>query len=524
MKFVTDPSIPSKIEKMKQRVRWRESAIVQRKIDQTRLVLEDGQDDRSEFSFLVLGDSGTGAHRGYDPQRRIAEMMAEQREDCRFVLHTGDVVYLVGSSEYYPQNFVLPYREFLVDGDRAEKIRYDQMRFNLPFLPVLGNHDYYDLPILFGALAQSFYPVRRLLRSRIDFDIGWHGSYQGGAYAKAFIDCLSDLRSGQTLAQHLDQHYTAQWGSDRCLSYQPKLFTRLPNRYYRFRVSGIDFFALDSNTFNAPAPLPDTPAGQAYREVLEQRRKEVNAEQQMIVERLSGFRADLPHDSELIDDQRTKLEQLEEVERDIDQQLETRTPPLVDDEQLKWLEQGLIESWNTDDVRGRVLFFHHPPYVTEATKWHQAQTLAVRQRMRQVFENVAKSIAERAANRSIVDLILNGHAHCLEHLKTESNGLADAGINCIVCGGSGYSLRRQRIEGTMLNETLVVDGKVKNLNVAQSHLYVGRTGQGLEKRRPYSFLRIDVQEGNPPRFVVRPFVAERYRKQWESYPLQPFTI
>ncbi|WP_088893337.1 metallophosphoesterase family protein [Leptolyngbya ohadii] len=540
MKFVTDPSIPTKIEKMKQRVRWHDSAIVQRHIDQTRLVLEDGQEDRSaqggstersEFSFLVLGDSGTGAHRGYDPQRRIGKMMAEQREDCRFVIHTGDVVYLVGSSEYYWQNFILPYREFLVGGEaleayqhsrRSRHIHYDQMQFNLPFFPVLGNHDYYDLPIAFGALAQSFYPIRRLLRSKIDFDIGWHGSYQGGAFAKAFMDCLHE-RSGQELEQHLDRYYTAEWGSHRCLSYQPKLFTRLPNRYYSFRVGGIDFIALDSNTFNAPAPLPNTPEGQAYRQGLEQRRREIIAEKQALVAELVTI-GNSSDEDELIDDKRTKIEQLEEVERDLDQQLETRRPPAVDQEQLQWLEQRLIESWHTDSVRGRVLFFHHPPYVTEASKWHQAQTLAVRQRLRQVLENVVKAIGERRGNRPVVDLILNGHAHCLEHLKTEENGLADAGIDCLVCGGSGYSLRRQRVEGDLLTETVVLDGRAQNISVARSRLFVGRNGQGSQKRRPYSFLKIDVQEGNPPRYVVRPFVAEWYQKQWDTYPLQPFTI
>jgi hypothetical protein len=112
----------------------------------------------------------------------------------------------------------------------------------------------------------------------------------------------------------------------------------------------------------------------------------------------------------------------------------------------------------------------------------------------------------------------------LEHLTTERTGLADSGINWLVCGGSGYSLRRQRIEGTVLTETLVLDNKVQNLGVAQSRLFVGRTGQGSEKRRPYSFLRIDVKEGNPVQFVIRPYVAERYRGRWENHPLQPFTI
>ena len=99
MKFVSDPRITVKIRKMKERVRWQEQSIVDRGIDQTRIVLETQTTDSPEFSFLVVGDSGTGNHRGYNPQRQIAEQMLSERETCRFVLHTGDVVYLVGSSE-----------------------------------------------------------------------------------------------------------------------------------------------------------------------------------------------------------------------------------------------------------------------------------------------------------------------------------------------------------------------------------------------------------------------------------------
>ena len=60
--------------------------------------------------------------------------------------------------------------------------------------------------------------------------------------------------------------------------------------------------------------------------------------------------------------------------------------------------------------------------------------------------------------------------------------------------------------------------------VARSHLYVGRNGHGAEKRRPYSCLRIDVKDGSPPKLIVRPFVAERYQRQWHNYELQPIVI
>jgi 3',5'-cyclic AMP phosphodiesterase CpdA len=534
MDFITDPPIAVKIQKMAQRVRWQHPLIQQRGIDQTELVLENGKADKSEFSFLVIGDSGSGSHRGHSPQRKIAELMLQQSQDCRFVLHTGDVIYLVGSSDYYLRNFIDPYREFLVGGEQPRRIRFDQITFKLPFFLVPGNHDYYDLPLFYGLLAQTAAPLRYLLRSRLDLDVGWRGSQQGKVYAQAFLDYMLGIENPAQLAQHLDQHYSATGTAGRCLRYQPEAFTRMPNRYYQFRYGGIDFFALDSNTFNAPIPLSDDAAGEARRRQLEQRRTEVQQEQQQLLQQAMQFNLNDPLEAEQSDDCRTKLEQLEEIEKDIDKQLRgDSSREEVDTEQLDWLKQRLIESWHSDDVRGRILFFHHPPYVTEATKWHQGQTLAVRYRLRAVLDQVMAAVGERRQNRPLVDLVLNGHAHCLEYLRTGNTGHGDAQINWIVCGGSGYSLRRQRSEGAELPE-VNPDGLPADLTltapssagaiVAKSQLFVGRTGQGYHKHRPYSFLRIDVQDGTPPRFVVRPFVAERYRNQWHEQTLSPIQL
>ena len=523
MAFVSDPSIAVKISKMKQRVRWQDPLIAERGIDQTRMVLSDGSADSPEFSFLVVGDSGSGPHRGQNPQRQIAELMLAHREKSRFVLHTGDVIYLVGSSEYYLKNFISPYREFLVGGEHPSRIAYDEMVFNQPFLPVPGNHDYYDLPLLYGVIAGATLPLRRLLQSKLDLDIGWHGSGQGKAYARAFLDYLKAL-DGNELSRHLDKHYTAQTDSGRCLRYEPGRFTRLPNRYYTFRSGGIDFFALDSNTFNAPPPLPATAEGQAYRHLLEKRLDDLDREKLQIMETSAKLRSDVPEEAEYLDDLRTKVTQIEEVKLDIEKQLASDEKTITDIEQLDWLKQRLIESWNSAEVRGRVIYFHHPPYVTEATKWQQAQTLAIRQRLRQVLDGVSDAIGKQASGRPVVDLILNGHAHCLEYLRTTDTGHADSNINWIVCGGSGYSLRRQRTEGPELTE-IFGDSKGGNTRlVARSLLYVGRNGHGSQKRRPYSFLRIDVQDGIPPKFIVRPFIAERFRRQWSSSYIEPFVI
>lgn len=521
MEFVSDPPIAVKIQKMKQRVRWQHPLIVERKIDQTELVLEDGEADNPEFSFLVIGDSGSGSHRKHHPQRKIAELMLQHGQDSRFVLHTGDVVYLVGSEEYYFKNFIDPYREFLVGGDRPRQIKHNRMVFNRPFLLVPGNHDYYDLPLLYGILSQTALPLRHLLRSRVDWDIGWHGSEQGKAYAQAFLDYLLSIDNEATLARHLDRYYTAKGSVGRCLSYKPNQFTRLPNRYYQFRYGGIDFFALDSNTFNAPIPLAHDAQGDAQRRLLEQRRGEVQRQQQELMQLSMRLNPDHPDQAEQLDDCRIKLEQLEEVEKDINKQLNASKLPTVDHEQLDWLKQRLIESWQTEAVRGRVVFFHHPPYVTEATKWQQGQTLVIRQRLRSVLDQVAEAIGENLQGRPLVDLVLNGHAHCLEYLRTGDTGHADSHIHWIVCGGSGYSLRRQREEGTELFE---YQKNAEARSVANSLLFVGRNGQGLFRRRPYSFLRIEVKDGTPPKFVVRPYVAERYRHEWFEHSLPAFEI
>lgn len=524
MRFITDPPTSVKIRKMKERVRWKDPLITQRGIDQTRIAIEDGCADNQEFSFLVIGDSGSGSHRKYDPQRRIAELMWKQKENSRFVLHTGDVIYLVGSSEYYWKNFIEPYRKFLLGGEQPKNIAYDRMTFTLPILPVPGNHDYYDLPFIYGLFAQAALPIRRLLRSQLDFDIGWHGSFQGNAYAQAFLDYLKNFNNQTELARHLDSHYTAKTDTGLCLHYEPGHFTKLPNRYYTFRYGGIDFFALDSNTFNAPPPLKPTREGKANRRQLEKRHQQIELEREKILDLSTTLNPENHEEAEQLDDLNAKLEQLDEVNLDIEKQLASNETTVIDFEQLDWLKQKLIESWHTEEVRGRIIYFHHPPYVTEATKWQQAQTLAVRLRLRQVLNEVSLAVGSLPQNRPLVNLILNGHAHCLEHIRTGDTGHADSHLNWIVCGGSGYSLRRQRIEGAELMETFDENNHISTRKVAESQLFVGRYGQGLKKQRPYSFLRIDVQEGNPPKFMVRPFIAEWVQRQWHESEMESFVI
>ncbi len=539
MQFIVDPSIATKIAAMKQRVCWNHPAILERSIDQTRLSLGDPAQQNPDFSFLVIGDSGSSRHPTEHPQRRVAEAMLDHVDDCAFVIHTGDVVYLVGSREQYPENFIEPYRELLLGGNDPSSIAYDQMIFTTPFFPVPGNHDYYDLPKIYGALAQMTLPLRQLFNIQGDLDLGWHGSEQGDAYARAFLDYLKTLDPEYELAHHLDHHYSATSKGQRCIHYQPGSFTRLPNRYYTFNVGGIDFFALDSNTFITP--LRTDQVDLLRRSSLDQRQQELAQQRHQILETIVHIAND-PDQEKHLADLYAELEEIKAFESDIIDQgdpLDCSSPDAqadgvdtqgidldldheIDREQLQWLEDRLIESWQTNTVRGRILFMHHPAYATEITKWDQAETLAVRLRLRQVFKNVADQIGSLAEGRPLVDLILTGHAHCLDYLRTENTGYADSYLNWITCGGSGFSLRRQKSSGSALYEQDRYTDRQRM--VARSELFVGRNGYGSHQKQPYSFLRIDVQSGSPAPLILRPYTVENIGGDWKQIALSPIPL
>jgi predicted phosphodiesterase len=74
----------------------------------------------SNFSFAVVGDSGSGGK----GQLGVARLLERIGPDL--VLHTGDVVYPGGEERHYDRRFFAPYRTLIKD---------------VPFFPVLGNHD-----------------------------------------------------------------------------------------------------------------------------------------------------------------------------------------------------------------------------------------------------------------------------------------------------------------------------------------------------------------------------------------------
>ena len=223
-----------------------------------------------------------------------------------------------------------------------------------------------------------------------------------------------------------------------CLNYQPGKFTKLPNRYYSFRYGGVDFFALDSNTWKT-APESD------------------------------GF----------------------------------------DFEQLDWLERALVRSWESPEVTHRIVYLHHSPYTTEVSRWQRSETLWVRQNLRGTLARVKGRLGQpqkALKEKPLVDLVVSGHAHCLEHLKTKGSGQADDYIDWLVCGGSGVDIRPQwKADTADILETLVCEGRRYPEIVAESILYAGI--QNRSRQQFHSFVRIEVQPDRAQSLRVVPFVV-----------------
>ncbi len=199
----------------------------------------------AEWEFLAVGDTGDAEAAGPEdsPQDAVGREMARDSVapvgdgTGQMVVHTGDVIYMTGERRLYDRNFRRPYARFLTQGSTV-----DNLLFRIPFLPVPGNHDYYDLGAWAAWLARV--PLlgrglRALAHRFFAFGIPEGGSDMGRAYMEAFVD-LSPEHKDQT--------------EPTALSYVPGEKTRIPNRYYQFRAGNVDFFALDSNTLDAPAP------------------------------------------------------------------------------------------------------------------------------------------------------------------------------------------------------------------------------------------------------------------------------
>ncbi|MCC2668931.1 MAG: metallophosphoesterase [Armatimonadetes bacterium] len=202
-------------------------------------------EDPERFEFLALGDTGdsAGSRSQVSPQDAVGALMAEDAAlpgkagAGRFVLHMGDVVYMTGERRLYDRNFRRPYADFLTPESTV-----DSFTFRLPFLPVPGNHDYYDFSGWGAWLSRLPFVGRGIAavaRELFSMQVPEGGSDQGAAYMHAFVDGKDSNGSAEYVL------------GER---------TRVPNRYYRFRVGKVDFFALDSNTLESPPPSADLAA------------------------------------------------------------------------------------------------------------------------------------------------------------------------------------------------------------------------------------------------------------------------
>ncbi|NUP98234.1 MAG: metallophosphoesterase [Armatimonadetes bacterium] len=227
--------------------------------------------------FLALGDSGDSDAVGgqQSPQEAVAQAMladlavAGGGGTAELVLHLGDVVYMTGERRLYDRNFRRPYAALLTPESTV-----DNLVFQVPFLPVPGNHDYYDLAGWFDWVAQV--PLlgrglQALTKDLFAFSIPEGGSDMGRVYMDAFVDRHADTSAGP-------------------LAYRPGHATRLPNRYYHFTHGGADFFALDSNTLNAPGPSDGL---QARRMEAKERIEQLQAEARQIDRQLGRAQREL---------------------------------------------------------------------------------------------------------------------------------------------------------------------------------------------------------------------------------------
>ena len=131
------------------------------------------------------------------------------------------------------------------------------------------------------------------------------------------------------------------------------------------------------------------------------------------------------------------------------------------------------------------------------------------------------ALGEELGSSRPVDLVLSGHAHCLEVLRTHDTGYSDSHINWVICGGSGYGLRAQRREGAELTEEKA-DGNTRV--VATSKLFVGRNWSAAGGRNGYSGLRLDVAEGRPLSIRLSPLVSCRDSNGWRDADPEPITL
>ena len=433
------------------------------------LLLLDPADGNS-FSFLALGDSGDGGSR-ISPnwsELRKEELTKEEEKELKkaiksdskfliademkveegtkaidFIFHLGDVVYSSGAAEGYKHRFIGPYHHWLASGTNHD---HKNMVFKKPFLPIYGNHDYYDI--------DDAVPLIGDLIGELKDSIG-QGSGNGSVFEQAFVE---------TEAHAVQNGQLEYFRDDR---------TRIPNRYYWFIHGNCAFFALDSNTLEGTPEL-----SKEHRRAIKVRRKKAEKQAKKLKKEVKGLRKELENlgedqlerealESEIsdrYDDLVEALKTARNLEKFKDAEKEDH-----DSDQIEWLKEVL----DKEEVAGKwkIVCMHHSLFTSDESHTDDAELSGLRPNLRKIFEEKK------------VDLVLSGHSHCFEwteELKEEHSPCY------VVSGGGGKDLRPSMFAAPMPRDgnPEAAEKQVGFLQVAESKAYA----------ETHHFLRIDVTD------------------------------
>jgi len=167
------------------------------------------------------------------------------------------------------------------------------------------------------------------------------------------------------------------------------------------------------------------------------------------------------------------------------------------------------------------LVLHHRRNVTEfATKWFRGDPGRSQSTSARVLDQVAAETGDE-------DRFSKGEATLLDlgaERRTPTAWKAaaprrrhrhgDAHIPWLICGGSAYSLRRQRPEGSGPAGAIEAAG---SCTVRTRQLFIGRSGKGKQPAAPYFGLcGWRFQPAGPPDSRFDRWWAERRQHRWES--------
>ena len=111
-----------------------------------------GVDSTSDFSFIVIGDTGEG-----DASQHVLRdqlLSVANHPDVRFVVISSDVVYPVGAMRDYEAKFWLPFKGV-----------------TKPVYAIPGNHDWYDALEAFAATFLEAGAAHTSMRARVESDL-----------------------------------------------------------------------------------------------------------------------------------------------------------------------------------------------------------------------------------------------------------------------------------------------------------------------------------------------------------------